>query len=99
MYSLVEFSLITLLANYYPIIINLQAAGMVPIGITLGSSHITSPVGTFSREKIFKVRLGHIHKYAGRLQDNQFCLTAVSKIVFLFSVFFFVFLEQCFEKH
>ena len=48
--------------------INLQVAGVMPIGITSRSSHIISPFGTFSREKIFKVRLGHIHKYADRLQ-------------------------------
>ena len=50
---------------------NLQAAGVMPIGITSRSSHITSPFGTFCRKKIFKVRLGHIHKYAGRLQVKQ----------------------------
>ena len=44
---------------------------MVPIDITLRSSHIISPFGTFSREKIFKVRLGHIHKYTGLLQVKK----------------------------
>ena len=61
----------TYLKMYYNdnvIDINLQAVGVMPIGITSRSSHITSQFGTFSKENIFKVRLGHIHKYAGRLQ-------------------------------
>ena len=37
-------------------------AGVMPIGITLRSTHISSPFGNFSEEIFRKVLLGHIPK-------------------------------------